>query len=62
MQKMQNKRQQEDTLSPSVTTPDVLSPAENDHASPLPVKASTVIPPAAPAAGGVKKKKPKKKK
>ncbi|KAF8809963.1 signal recognition particle, SRP9/SRP14 subunit [Phlegmacium glaucopus] len=61
IQKMQNYRRQEDTLPQSVTTPEVLSPTENDT-GPLVAQASNVIPSAAPTAGGVKKKKPKKKK
>ena len=60
MQKMQNQGRQEDnTPSHSLTTPEILSPTEKDRASPLPTQASSVT---APAAGGVKKKKPKKKK
>jgi len=62
MQKMQNQRQPENTPPHSVTTHQVLSPTENDSASPLPAQAPSVIPSAAPTAGGVKKKKPKKKK
>ena len=63
MQKMQNQKPREDTPPPhSIMTTEVLSPTDNDRASPLPAQASSAIPAAAPTAAGVKKKKPKKKK
>ncbi|KAF8883886.1 signal recognition particle, SRP9/SRP14 subunit [Gymnopilus junonius] len=63
MQKMQNQRPREEPPSAPVTTHDVLSPAENDRASPLPSQTpSSAIPTQTPASGGVKKNKKQKKK